>query len=322
MKWQNKIKVTVMIMGLSKKSTSIITLILLGNFVMAQNIKSKHISLLKAGIEMHYLEAGDNQNQTFLLVHGLGSNSKAFNKTIPEISKHGKTYAIDLPGFGETKALNSTPSLEKFGEILQEFVKTKKLKNIVLVGHSMGGQIISKLALTKHPKWLKRLVLLSPAGIETFTEKDRNWFKAVITEGLYLNLSDAQIKQNFDVNFYGAKVPKDALFMYEDRLSIKADKEKYKEYCETVVDCIFAMLNEPIYDQLSTIKAPINILFSKNDLLVPNKILHPDLTMQSLVDQLKENHPNINVTLIGESGHFVQWDQTEITNNIILNKTN
>ena len=288
---------------------------------MAKDIKSEFITLPKHNIELHFLASYEPKNKnTIVLVHGLGSYSKAYLKNLDELAKYANVFAIDLPGFGETELRKFVPGIQSYSSVIDEFVTEKNLENVILVGHSMGGQIVATLAIYENPEWLKSIILLSPAGIETFSDNDRTWFSSVITPDLYLNLTDEQIKQNFNVNFYGVQLPEDANFMLEDRLLIKENKDNYFQYCNTIVSCIHAMLNEPIYDKISSINVPVKVLFGQNDLLIPNKILHPNQTITALTEKLKNEYPNVVVTLLDKSGHFIQWDRSDAINELIINE--
>ena len=287
----------------------IIVVVLAIQLSMGQTMETKQIKLSGQNLEINYLKAGKGK-QKWVLVHGLGSYSKAYNKILAHLPKEVEAYALDLPGFGESPLGNQTISMAGYAHAVNDFVNTLGLKKVVLFGHSMGGQVAMTLAL-ENPKWLKSLVLLAPAGIEQFTEKDKEWFGAVVNKELYLNLSDDQIRQNFNVNFYGFQLPEDALFMYQDRMKIKEDSAKYKQYCITIVHCIKAMLSGQVYDQLESIKTPILVFYGKNDALIPNKILHPDLTIAQLTEKLNQDYPEIQTELVDKAGHFVLWDQTE-----------
>tara|TARA_R110002096_G_scaffold436081_1_gene667025 strand:- start:5214 stop:6086 length:873 start_codon:yes stop_codon:yes gene_type:complete len=289
---------------------------------MGQNTKTKFIKLSKHNIDLHYMTSGKKSNKTFVLVHGLGSYSKAFLKNIDQLANHAKVYAIDLPGFGKTELRNFVPSMNNYAQLMNEFVIKKRLTNVVLVGHSMGGQIVTTIAINEAPEWLDSIVLLSPAGIETFTSSDLAWFNNVITEALYLNLTDEQIKNNFSINFNDGQLPKDAVFMLEDRMLIKEDQMKYQQYCSHIVNCINAMLNEPIYHDISNINVPIKMFFGKEDLLIPNKILHPKLSLEDLVNKLKKDYPNVVVEIVENAGHFVQWDRNDIINKSLIRDLN
>ena len=283
---------------------------------MSQDIENSELLLPNRNVTLHYQQAGSGDN-TIVLVHGLGSNSKAFKNNILALAKKAMVIAIDLPGFGSTEIEDFVPGMDNYAKVITEFVELKKLNKLTLVGHSMGGQIAIQLAADQRPSWLKTLVLLAPAGLEQFTEDEKKWFHTMVNDQLYLNLTDNQIKQNFNMNFYGGKLPEDAQFMLEDRLKLKEDAEKYKTYVSTIVKSIYAMLAEPVYDRIADIEVPIQVIYGKNDLLIPNKILHPQLSLETILDKLKKDYPNIKTEQFDESGHFVLWDQSDHVNNSI-----
>ncbi|WP_375334215.1 alpha/beta fold hydrolase [Flagellimonas sp. C4] len=276
---------------------------------MGQEITSKKVKLQEQDMEVHYLHTGHGTTK-WVMVHGLGSYSKAYTKILSNLPEHVEAYALDLPGYGKTPMGDQPISMENYATIVNGFVEELGLDKVVLMGHSMGGQIAITLAL-KNPKWLKNLILFSPAGIERFSMEDRKWFDTVATESLYLNLTDEQIRQNFNINFYGNQLPQDAEFMYQDRLKIKGDPEAYKQYCSTIAASINAMLSSPVYNHLGAIEVPTLVLFGRNDLLIPNRILHPDLTIEQLMEKLNKDYPNIPNTIIDKAGHFIIWDQAQ-----------
>lgn len=274
---------------------------------MGQEITSINIMLPGQDLKIHYLQAGHGTTK-WVLVHGLGSYAKAYTKMMGALPEGVEAYALDLPGFGQTAKGNQHTTMENYAKVVDGFIRALHLDDVVLMGHSMGGQIAMTAAL-ENPDWLKKMVLLAPAGIERFSEKDQKWLHTVTTESLYMNLTDEQIRQNFNINFYGGQLPKDAMFMYEDRLALKQDKDSYAEYCATLVGCIQGMLSAPVYSELERIAVPTLILFGKEDALIPNRILHPTLTMEQMMEELHKDHPKIKSKLLEHSGHFIIWDQ-------------
>lgn len=285
--------------------------------LMSQEIKSSELLLPTSNITLSYQEAGKGDH-TVVMIHGLGSSAKAYQKNIPALSEKARVVALDLPGFGNTELGGFVPGMDNYAKVISEFITLKKWDRVTLVGHSMGGQIALQLAASQQPDWLKNMVLLAPAGLEQFTPEDKKWFQTVVNDQLYLNLTDAQIQQNFDINFYGAKVPNDAQFMVNERFDIKKDTEKYKTYVSTVVQSIHAMLAEPVYDKIANIKVPIQVIYGKNDMLIPNKILHPQLSLDDLLEKLRTDYPKIKIQQLEEAGHFVLWDQSDAVNTCII----
>ncbi|MDT7828795.1 alpha/beta hydrolase [Pricia sp. S334] len=285
--------------------------------LMSQNIEHSELSLPKSNITLNYRQTGDGDN-TIVLIHGLGSNSKAFRKNLSALAEKAVVVAPDLPGYGATELGSFVPGMANYAKVIAEFIELKKLENVTLVGHSMGGQIAMYLAAVQQPSWLTNLVLLAPAGLEQFTEDEKQWFHTTINDRLYLNMTDVQIEQNFNLNFFGNKLPEDARFMLRDRLELKEGAERYREYVSTIVKSIHAMLAEPAYDKIPDIQVPVLVVYGKNDMLIPNKILHPQLSLEKILKKLKEDYPNIKTEQLDRAGHFVLWDRNDAVNDFIL----
>ncbi len=187
----------------------LLTTFLTFSTLMGQDIENSELLLPNSNVTLSYQQAGRGDN-TIVLIHGLGSNSRAFKKNIPALAKKAVVVSLDLPGYGGSEQGDFVPGMDNYAKAITEFIGLKKLDNVTLAGHSMGGQIAIQLAASQQPSWLKNLVLLSPAGVEQFTEEEKNWFHAQVTDQLYLNLTDDQIKHNFNINFFGGKIPEDA----------------------------------------------------------------------------------------------------------------
>ena len=170
---------------------------------------------LDNGIEIAFMEEGEGE--PLILIHGLGSYSPAYKKNIAELQNHYRCIAIDLPGFGKSSKGNYEYSISFFADIVHEFMAKMSIPKASLAGHSMGGQISIMTALA-YPETINKLILLAPAGFETFTAGQKEWFRGAITKkGVILTPVD-NIVSNIGYNFYD--MPKDAQFMIDDRIEM------------------------------------------------------------------------------------------------------
>ena len=80
---------------------------------------------------------------TIFFIHGLGCAKESFNKIWTyEKFKNFSMITFDLPGFGDsTRPVDFSYNLKDHANICIEIIKKLKLKNLTLVGHSMGGSI-------------------------------------------------------------------------------------------------------------------------------------------------------------------------------------
>jgi pimeloyl-ACP methyl ester carboxylesterase len=271
---------------------------------------------LPSGIRIAYTDQGKlAEGPTLVFIHGLGSNLKCWQKTIDSISAHARCIALDLPGYGKTDKGEYAYDMTFFANTLREFVHTLTLKNVVLVGHSMGGQIATT-AILQDSLFAQKLVLLAPAGFETFTEQEKAWFQMVYTPALLKSTTPEQIRKNFELNF--TKFPADAEFMVQDRLAMR-ETSAYERYCTMIPQCVMGMLREPVFERLSKVKTPTLVLYGENDALIPNRILHKTLTTKGVAESGQAKLPNSQLHRIPGAGHFVQWEGAAEVNQAILN---
>lgn len=256
-----------------------------------------------------YAEEGSGE-KTLLFVHGLSSNLDAWRKNIQELKNDYRCIAVDLPGYGKSSRNREDYSLSEYSEMLQEFVHKKGLKNVILAGHSMGGQIAMHTVL-QYPDAFQKLILIAPAGIETFTAQEASLMKASYTPAMVVNTTDEQILANYKLNFF--QFPEDAQGMVDDRIRMKTAVD-FPDYARVVVNNIHAMLDEPVIDRIKEIKIPVLMIFGKNDMLIPNKYLHPMESVENLLKLSEEKFKDLEVAVIDEAGHFVNFERAEEVN--------
>ena len=101
--------------------------------------------------------------KTFVLVHGGGHGGWCWRPCATALRERGhEVYTPTLTGFGERAHLNA-PSFETFVTDIVNLIEFEDLRNVVLVGHSMGGVIVPRVAEAvpsriEHAVWLTAAV--------------------------------------------------------------------------------------------------------------------------------------------------------------------
>lgn len=261
---------------------------------------------LPGGIEVAYVDEGRG-DRTLVFIHGLGSYLPAWTKNIASLRSDFRCIALDLPNYGKSRPGMYPFSMSFFARTVDALIRELDLRNVVLVGHSMGGQIAMAMALDLNTD-IEKMVLIAPAGFETFTEPEKQWLRQVYTPALTLSLTPEQIEQNFNLNFADNQLPDDARFMYEDRLRMREDLPYYTAYAMMIPQCVSGMLDQPVFDRLPLITTPTLIVFGQEDMLIPNRILHPGETPAGVAEKGHARFPNSDLSLVSPCGHFVQWE--------------
>ncbi len=268
-------------------------------------------AVLSDDITLAYVDEGTG-DQTIIFVHGLGSYLPAWEKNIDGLKQNYRCIAIDLPGYGKSSKAVHSGTMEFYADVIKSFIDKLGLRKAVIAGHSMGGQIAMVMAL-KYPDYVDKLVLVSPAGIETFTEGQKEWFRNVMTVAGVKNTSVQQIRANLTANFYN--LHDDAEFMITDRIAMR-DAEYFDNYCYTVVQSVKGMIDQPVYDFLPEIKQKTLILFGENDNLIPNPYLNPGFTAD-IGKTATERIPDSKLIVVPSCGHFVQFEKSDVFNNAV-----
>ncbi len=258
-------------------------------------------------IKIAYRDEGEGEN-TLLFIHGLSSYIPAWNKLIPELSKKNRCIAIDLPGYGKSSQGIFSGSVNYYNSIIFRFIKKMKLENVTLVGHSMGGHLAMALALA-YPDAIKSLILIAPAGLETFTEKEKEWILENSNPNFYYSAGDEQIINAFKSNFFN--MPDDVWQMINDRIDMKG-YPNFMDYCHIISNSLKGLLDEPVYKYLNKITQPTLIFFGRNDKWIPNKYLHKELTTENIANIGRNLIPNSKIVMIDNCGHFIPYESPEV----------
>ena len=262
--------------------------------------------------EIAFIDQGTSDN-ILLFIHGLGSYLKAWDRNIPELKKHFRCIALDLPGYGKSSKEIHSGSVSFYVEMLNQFIAKLKLKNVSLVGHSMGGRIASAYAI-ENPDQIDKLILVASAGFETFNKQEIELLKKIISPDILFKTSDHQIRINYRINFF--RMPVEAEEMIADRILIKNDEEFYN-YCINVSNSLFGLLYAPVFKRLKEISIPVLILFGKNDQLIPNKSIH-QVTTEEIAYLGAAQVRKSKVMLLDECGHFLQYEKPDEFNSQII----
>lgn len=259
---------------------------------------------LEEGVKIAYYEIGDTKKPTLLFIHGLANYLRVWELNMIELKNNFNCIAIDLPGNGMSSRGDYDYKISFFSNIIIQFLKAKKIKKATLVGHSMGGQIALFTAL-KNETIIEKLILCAPSGLEYYSTHEATLFKSAIMLGDFLNMDEVHISQSINSSFYKTtfitqKIIDDLNFIIKNN-----DRVSYRRMLDM---CIKSMLDEQIFKELKNIKQPTLVFFGENDMLIPNRFLHPVSTKEIAQKGVKEM-PNASLITYAQTGHFVQMER-------------
>ena len=253
-----------------------------------------------------YLDTGGD-GPPLVLVHGLGSNLSLWRDHIDPLSAAHRVLALDLPGFGVSSKHGVSGRMTDFADAVRGFVDALDLAPVTYVGVSMGGQIGLTLAL-EAPAVVERLVLVSPAGIETFTDQQAAALRQTMTPQAVASADSSAIRQNTAVNF--ANWSPDYAWLIEQRHAL-SKRDDFMAYARANAAAVAGMVDEPVYDRLGEVEQPTLVLYGTGDRLIPNPYLNPQWDTAAIAQRAEEALPNAQVHMIDAAGHLLMVEQPE-----------
>jgi pimeloyl-ACP methyl ester carboxylesterase len=121
----------------------------------------KTIKIADVELELH--ESG--QGSPVLFLHGAGGFAPQQPFVAPLSAKH-RLIAPSHPGFGRSSLPEWLDSIDDIAHIYLELLSMLDLKQLDIVGCSIGGWIAAEIA-TKVPERVRRLVMVGPVGVKT-----------------------------------------------------------------------------------------------------------------------------------------------------------
>jgi pimeloyl-ACP methyl ester carboxylesterase len=115
------------------------------------------------GTLITYYESGEGL--PLLLLHGWPQTAHIWRKIIPELQKHYRVIAIDLPGMGNSNTAAGSDSLT-IAKLIKAFCTKLNINELHLLAHDIGAWVAVTFAL-EYQHMLKSLIILD-AGIPGF----------------------------------------------------------------------------------------------------------------------------------------------------------
>ncbi|MES2780576.1 MAG: alpha/beta hydrolase [Bacteroidota bacterium] len=268
-----------------------------------------HNFAIHQDIHIAYMDEGSGP-QTLLFIHGLANYAPVWKYQIAELSKHNRCIAIDLPGNGYSSRGDYPYTVFFYAECVVRFIEKMELKNVVLTGHSMGGQIALIIAL-RYPHLIERLVLVAPAGLEYFAAHEVMMMNGMLNMGTLFYADEFHLESAIRQSFFNTQ-NESAIII--DELKTIMNAHSMKQWRDMSLASIKGMLNEQVQQYLPNITTPTCIIFGERDALIPNTIIHLGETPERIAKKAAALIPDASYHMVKQAGHFVQLEKAAEVN--------
>jgi pimeloyl-ACP methyl ester carboxylesterase len=241
--------------------------------------------VLKEENGFSYIDEGEGE--VLLLLHGLMGALSNWDRVIEEFRGEYRVIIPILPIYDLPLLTTGVRSLSKF---VHKFVKYKKLKDVTLLGNSLGGHV-ALIYVLAHPDVVKAMVLTGSSGLYenafggTFPRRGNYDF----------------VKEKVEYTFYDPEVATKELV--DDVFRIINDRHS--------VIRILAMAKSAIRHNmkhdLHKITIPVSLIWGKNDKITP-----PEVAVE-----FSEELPDAELHWIDKCGHAPMMERPDEFNALL-----
>lgn len=183
------------------------------------------------GSNIRYTTEG--KGTPFVLIHGTGACLETWNDWTNILVKDSfQVIRLDIPGFGITGPnKDRNYSVEKYIQVLNQFVEQLKIDSFALAGNSLGGEIAWQYAVA-YPNKVTKLILLDPAGFYNDKAKGSLVFKLAKYKWLANIMSKFTTKPLVkktlqDVYYDDAKIKDSTILLYQAMSMRKGNRQAF-----------------------------------------------------------------------------------------------
>ncbi len=249
------------------------------------------------GNRIRYLEEGSS-GPDVVLIHGLGSQAERWSNVIPYLSKNHHVIAPDLIGFGYSDKPQVDYTPKYFVKFVFDFLEELDIKKTILIGSSLGGQIVAESAAASDNDIIQKIVLVSPTGTMRTTNPTLDAYVMAALCPQYDAIKNAYQMMS------GKHLDIDKATIERFRLGMSQPNAKM-----SFLSAVISFKHWPaITQRLQLISAPALVIWGGNDTMIPINFSN------EYVSGLK----NCQFVVMEECGHRPHVEEPEKFSEIIL----
>lgn len=234
------------------------------------------------GQRLHYQRAGGGP--VLLLLHGIGSNSRAFRHQLADLSDTYGVVAWDAPGYGRSAEPAEPFTFDSLADDAAALLDHLGAARAHVLGHSFGG-VVAQFLTRRHPERVASLILVDTnPGSGSLPEPERSVRVRRRLESL-ATMTPRQIAEARAPTLLSPEAPVE---LVEEMISIMAEIRPAGYRAAAI-----AMGTTDVSHWLSSIEVPTLVICGEDD----------DVTPPSTAEQLAHAIPRARLVLIPGAGH-------------------
>jgi pimeloyl-ACP methyl ester carboxylesterase len=242
---------------------------------------------------VHYEVVG--RGRPVLFLHGWLGSWRYWFPTMEVAAQHFRTYSFDFWGFGDSRRKQTRESIQAYSDQVIRFLDALGVEKVMLVGHSMGGMVALKTALT-YPDRIQRVATVgAPIDGDSLSWllklTDRPFFADAFARAPWL-------RRHLFRFFLGETSDPHVGEVIDDSVKSSANTLRYS---------VSSMWRTDLTPELHRLRVPALIVHGgRDDIVNPDQAdLFGDVSMAEVV-------------MMPRSRHFPFLDEAEIFNDVLL----
>ncbi len=258
----------------------------------------------------YWAEGADGSS--VILIHGIGGYVEHWLPSFGSLAEQHHVYALDMLGHGRTdKPPDASYEIADLARFVRDFMEALGIERAAVVGHSLGGAIATRLALT-YPSAVSKLVLVASAGFgKEVCMELRLCTTPVVGEAL-TRPSRSASAQNLKMCVHDQTLVTDESIEFDFEMASLPGAQR--SFLKTLRACGGLLSGQsknmcgPNLDGIGSMDVPVMVVWGRQDKVIP--VEHAEVAATGI--------QNVRVEIFDQCGHTPMLEHPEAFNEVLL----
>lgn len=229
------------------------------------------------------------EGKPLVILHGWGSSKRVMMPVAQNLAPIRTSYALDLPGFGDSPEPSKAWSIDDYADAVQAFIESLDEEKVDVLVHSFGGRIMLKLCARDFGKaHIDKVLITGGAGMKP-KRSMKFYFKKYTAKTL---------KAPFTI-LPGSPREKALGWLRSTSLWKSLGSSDYSKLSGVMRETFVKSVSEYLESTLPNISHEVLLLWGRND----------DATPIYQAERIEKGIENAALVIIEDAGHYAFLDK-------------
>lgn len=277
----------------SKHLISVCCLFLLFTVLTGCKNEPANVAISRDGAKVSFSQAGKGK-PALIFIHGWANKASIWDETVAHFSEKYKTIAVDLYSSDESYKNRNDWSMGLFAEDVAAVINELKLKQVVLIGFSMGSAVVVETARLLPENVIGLVIVDALKDVEMKLPPEI----IALTDSFMMDLITNPTNEKL-VNGGFYKKNQEESFRKVSEMLENSSQTGWKES----ISGFFKWINEDCTTSLQKLKIPVTSI---------NSDMEPTET-----ETFRKYVPSFQAKIIPDVGHVIFWDNPDEFNRLL-----